>query len=123
MTDDEAAAAVGVPEWTIGDRIRKARRVADMSQQELADAIGVAVARLGNWEAGYNKPGDVVAVARAISRVTGVRADWIAGLYPDVPALRSASGGSLTRRDTLTYRSRGMRTRSSLLARHPVPAS
>jgi transcriptional regulator with XRE-family HTH domain len=77
------AADAIVPQWTIGDRIRKARREADLSQQELADAIGVGVNRLGNWEANVNKPDDVVAIAKAIARATAVRADWIAGLYPD----------------------------------------
>lgn len=49
-----------IPEWTIGDRIRKARRAADMSQAELADAIGVKVANLGNWEADTSKPRDTL---------------------------------------------------------------
>jgi len=67
------------PAWSIGDRIRKARREANLSQQQLADAIGVGDRALSSWEAGRTKPEDSAAVAHAVAAVTGVNAGWILG--------------------------------------------
>lgn len=67
-------------EWTFGDRLRKARRAAGLSQQELADAIGVKVQRLSNWEAGINNPQPLVTWARAVEEATTVPASWLLGV-------------------------------------------
>ena len=73
------------PEWTFGDRLRKARRHAGMSQAEMATAIGASTARLSNWEAGYNLPRDLVGTAEAVASATAdaghpVPAGWLLGL-------------------------------------------
>lgn len=78
-----AEALEAVPEWTFGDRLRKARRVAGLSQAELADALGVSTARLSNWEAGYNLPRDLVRTANAAGVATGVATEWLLGLLPE----------------------------------------
>lgn len=39
-----------VPEWTRGDRMRKAREAAGLSQQELAEAIGVSRRSISAYE-------------------------------------------------------------------------
>lgn len=77
-----------IPQWTVADRIRKARRTAGLSQQDLAEALGVQVSRLSNWEAGANRPRDLEAVARGVSEATGVPAMWILGFEPD-PAVQN----------------------------------
>jgi len=69
-----------IPEWHFGDRLRKARRSAGLSQAEMATHLGVATARLSNWEAGINQPRDLISMAMAASEATGVPAEWIAGL-------------------------------------------
>lgn len=45
-----------VPQWTIADRLRKARAVARMSQTDLANALGVARATVANWESERTSP-------------------------------------------------------------------
>lgn len=36
--------------WTLGELIRKARKNADLEQQQLADAVGVSRGLVGHWE-------------------------------------------------------------------------
>ena len=69
-----------IPKWSLGDRIRKARREAEMSQQELADAIGVKVGSVSSWEADSAKPRDTFTVVSAIAEATDVSVVWLAGL-------------------------------------------
>ncbi len=78
-----------VPAWTMGDRIRKARREAGISQAELLGALalaGVDVTKqaLGNWESGANdvsrKLRDTVATVVALR--TGVNRAWLLGEAP-----------------------------------------
>jgi len=79
-----------IPQWTFGDRIRKARRDSHLTQAALAEKLGVQVGRLSNWESGANNPDDIVAVARQVKLVTRVPVMWLltgegpAG--PDAPA-------------------------------------
>ena len=44
-----------IPEWTAGDRFRKAREDAGLSQQELADAIGVDRNTVSAYELDHRK--------------------------------------------------------------------
>lgn len=69
--------------WTFGDRLRKIRREAELSQADFADRIGVGHGSLANWESDLSKCRDEVAVARAIEREFGVPATWTLGLDDD----------------------------------------
>ena len=40
----------------IGTRIKKRRHVLDMTQQQLADAVGVSKSTVANWESGKHFP-------------------------------------------------------------------
>lgn len=66
------------PAWTLGDRIRKARKSAGMTQAQLAAAIGDASATsVNNWETGASKPRELVDTCRAIAVATGVPFEWV----------------------------------------------
>lgn len=65
-----------VPDWTLGDRIRKARRHGDMGQVELAEKLGIGHTRLANWERGA-QPRDLVQTCRNIADATGVSFLWL----------------------------------------------
>lgn len=72
---------VHIPVWTLGDRLRKARENAGLSQQELADAIGVARNTVGNGELGDHRPLPIT--LRAWADATGVPLTWL--LTGDTP--------------------------------------
>jgi len=59
----------------IGKRIRAARRLKSMSQQELADALQVNKSTIVRYEKGERVP-DALFLAR-LSQITGVSTDWI----------------------------------------------
>lgn len=77
MTTFTTDTLVDVPEWTISDRIRKARREAGLTQLELADAIGVKTGLLGTWESTDTKPRDLVATCTKIAEATQVPVEWL----------------------------------------------
>lgn len=95
----------GVPEWTIGDRLRKARETADIGPTEMADRIGISRNSVANYEHGRTKPRTIVLNAWALA--TGVAREWLEtgeapasptdtpgnGLRPTNPCL---SDGSVT---------------------------
>lgn len=66
-----------VPEWTLGDRIRKARRHAGIRQHELADRLAVTDKTVAAWEAGYTQPAQLVDTAKRIAEITGVPWLWL----------------------------------------------
>lgn len=57
--------------WTPGDEIRKAREIAGMDQQALADQLGVSRPTISKWERGRTEP--TISQWRAIMRATGVQ--------------------------------------------------
>lgn len=63
------------PQWTLGDRLRKAREIAGLSQGEMADAIGIARNSVGRYESGAYDPSRPVLIAWAFR--TGVSLNWI----------------------------------------------
>lgn len=67
-----------IPVWTLGDRIRKARKTAGLTQAELAAAIGEkSSTSINNWETGASKPRDLVDKVRLIGDATGVPVSWL----------------------------------------------
>lgn len=70
-----------IPEWTLGDRLRKARESAGLDQQVLADEFGVVVSSISAYEKG-RQPGrklDFVRLVNGYAELTGYDAAWIAG--------------------------------------------
>jgi transcriptional regulator with XRE-family HTH domain len=66
-----------VPEWTFGDRLRKAREIAGLQQQDMASEFGVTSGTISNWETGRGQPRDVLGVAKKWANITGVQEHWI----------------------------------------------
>lgn len=64
-----------VPEIAVHHRLRIARETAELSQQGLADAIGISRQSVSNAESGSTKPRKITMNAWAL--VTGVPVSWI----------------------------------------------
>lgn len=80
-----------IPEWTIGDRFRKARSLVGLGQREFAALIGVGAPAYAQWEADNSQPRNLITVAQAIERVAQVPAWWLLGVGSPVG---SDAGGS-----------------------------
>ena len=66
-----------VPEFTLGDRLRKAREFSGMDMQELAAAIDVHRQSISRYESGSAIPRKHVILSWSL--VTGVDPEWIQG--------------------------------------------
>jgi transcriptional regulator with XRE-family HTH domain len=89
-----------VPQWTLGDRLRKAREHARLNQAELAAAIGIARSSVVNYESGRSVPSRPVVLSWSLC--TGVSQEWVLGRAP------VTSGALFTIRPTLTTASYGL---------------
>lgn len=69
-----------VPEWQLSDRLRKIRRDRGLKQDEIARELGITAQAWSAWEAGRNRPKDVVSLAAQIERRYGVPASWTLGV-------------------------------------------
>lgn len=69
-----------IPEWTLADRLRKARLVSGLTQEEFADRIGAKPGAYSHWEAGRNTPRNLVALAQRIELLTDIPAAWTLGV-------------------------------------------
>lgn len=76
------------PQWEFGDRIRKVRRdIAGLSQNEMADALGVSQKVYAAWESNRSRPSDIVAIAKSIATIwaTDVTSSWLLGVDEPPP--------------------------------------
>src|SRR5258706_7656139 len=81
-----------VPQWTLGDRLRKARESAGLKQAELARKIGISRASIVNYEAGRYLPSRPVLLSWALC--CGVDLGWLTGGgQPDPGIARLPPGG------------------------------
>ena len=71
----QAHAGPRIPEWTIADRLRKAREHANLEQADLAGDLGVSRNTISNYERGKVDPRRAVLLAWAMR--TGVDVAWI----------------------------------------------
>lgn len=86
--------SASIPQWTIGDRLRKLRTTHGYTQGDFATIIGATKSAIAQWETDRTRPRDLRAVAIRIELATGVPAWWTLGLneenrHPDNP-----NGGS-----------------------------
>jgi DNA-binding transcriptional regulator YiaG len=80
MADSDESSGT-VPEWTLGDRLRKAREHAGLKQDEMAAIIEVSPATISNWETGARHPrGGELRMIHQWSEVTRVPETWLLGV-------------------------------------------
>ena len=104
-TQTEHAAAI-TPEWTLGDRLRKARHHAGMGQKEFAEALGTTPGSLATWETDRSRPRDLIALAKRVEMLTRIPATWLLGLDSENPRQEGPDGGSSVRHQGLEPRTR-----------------
>ena len=96
---ETSAAGRIIPEWSLGDRLRKVRRLAGLSQTEFAEKLGGNQKTYAAWELDTQLPRNTVAIAKRIEALTGVPTAWVLGI--DSPEL---GHGVVTRVETGEYR-------------------
>ena len=62
---------------TFGQRLKQARIDGNMSQEELAEAVGIDPRSISRYETGKSTP--KLKVARRIAVALGVTVDWLSG--------------------------------------------
>jgi transcriptional regulator with XRE-family HTH domain len=72
-----AAPPPAVPEWTLADRLRKARELAGYSQAELAAATGISRQSVNSYETGRTAPRRPQLLAWATA--CHVEYEWLTG--------------------------------------------
>jgi transcriptional regulator with XRE-family HTH domain len=80
MSNQVPASPSAVPEWTVADRLVKARKDAGLDQTELAELTGLSRATISNCERGVTPPTKPILLSWAT--YTGVPLDWLAGEGP-----------------------------------------
>ena len=72
-----------VPQWTMADRLRKARELTGMDQTEFAAAMGVNRNTIGTAEGGTKTPRRLT--VRMWAMITGVDQSWLETGRPTTP--------------------------------------
>lgn len=82
------------PDWSFGDRVRKARTTVGMTQEEFATAIGVGESSLAAWETDRAMPRSrqIVDVCKRIEAVTNIPHLWLLGAEEPTPTPPPATG-------------------------------
>lgn len=76
------ASAGVIPQFTVGDRLRKARELTGLDQAAFGEEIGVSRQSVGNYELEHTPPRKIV--LRAWSMRTGVPVAWLEhGIIPE----------------------------------------
>ncbi len=75
MSEAAQESARTVPQWTPGDRLRKARVSAGLSQAELAFGTGIARTSIVSYEADRTGPSRPVLLAWSMA--TGISFEWL----------------------------------------------
>ncbi|WP_209706985.1 helix-turn-helix domain-containing protein [Leucobacter exalbidus] len=70
-----APMATMIPEWTLADRLRKARETTGLDQIEFAERSGISRTSITNYEQGKRAPRGLY--LRAWSEATGVPVEWL----------------------------------------------
>lgn len=92
-----AVTAPAEPEWTLGDRLLRARKHAGLEQSDVAQALGVSRSLVSMWERDMSDPR--VGQVRELSDLTGVSYDWLVGsrtCFVPPPALQLVAAAADT---------------------------
>lgn len=106
-----------VPEFNLSDRVRKAREITGLSQDELAERAGVGRATLARLESGKGSPRRATLIAIAFA--TGVDLNWLEN--GNTPAGPEPSGGDVVRHQGFEPRTHWLGTSSRVPAVTAVP--
>lgn len=84
----------------MGDRLRKAREDAGLSQSQLASVIGISRNTVGNAELGERQP--LLVTVKAWAAATGVPVEWLqfGHINPDPPSRSRRRGQGVKRTAT-----------------------
>ena len=91
-----------VPQWTLADRLRKARENAGMDQQQLSDRIGMGRTTISNYESGVTAPKRPILLSWSMA--TGVPLIWLE--TGNAPQPDGPEGGESVRHQGLEPRTR-----------------
>lgn len=80
-----------VPQWTLGDRLRKARTWVGLSTEDLAAELDVTARTVTNYETGQTRPRRPTLALWALK--TGVPFEWLDGGEGDSARTVSDTGG------------------------------
>lgn len=101
-----------IPEWTRGDRLRKARSLTGMSSADFAAQLGVSAKTVNNAEGDKHEVRKIV--LNAWSLATGVPTDWLEhGTAPDHPGPGDGQQNPELAQLTATKRARSARGHGS----------
>jgi transcriptional regulator with XRE-family HTH domain len=82
-----------IPQWTTGDRLRKAREQTGLGRSDFADELGVSRNTVMNYESGRTQRHARI-VLRAWALRTGVPFEWLrTGDAPPGPIIPGGPGG------------------------------
>lgn len=80
MTDSTARALTtsGIPTWTFGDKLRKARDIAGLDQKTFAAQIGITSSSLAAYETGRTSPrfDKAPSIAKSVQMLVGIPYQW-----------------------------------------------
>jgi transcriptional regulator with XRE-family HTH domain len=66
-----------IPAWTFGDRVRKARELAGLTQAQLAERMGVSRKTIKNYEADTTQPQRPLDFAQRLAEIADVPTAWL----------------------------------------------
>ena len=66
---------------SFGKRLKTLRRACDMTQENLAEAIGVSIQSISKWEGDYNMPD--VSMIVPLAKILNVTTDCLLGMDVD----------------------------------------
>lgn len=66
-----------VPQWTLGERMAKARTDAGFSQADMAFLFGKDDKTISSWETGARRPRDLLDTIRDWATITDVSETWL----------------------------------------------
>lgn len=74
-----ALAEAQIPEWTLGERLAKARKVVGLTQKGMAEKMDVSASAIAKWESGNGEPQNFMDTIDRWSEITGVDPAWLLG--------------------------------------------
>lgn len=115
--------AGSVPQWSIGDRLRKVRSETGMKQADFAAALGVNPNTYSAWETSRNTPSydEVVSLAKRIRLLCGTPEWWLMGAENPHPGGPDGGIGAPSRTRTYDLRIKRSDTCESVVYAFPAP--